>query len=95
MNTFLIILAVILALIGIAGSIVPGLPGPPLSWAAVLVLSFTTAADYSAMFLFKQSGDMGLQHRLGNFNNRASLRPAGTAGRYPVAFYRGICGRAD
>ena len=41
MNTFLIILAVILALIGIAGSIVPGLPGPPLSWAAVLVLSFT------------------------------------------------------
>ena len=52
MNTFLIILAVILALIGIAGSVVPGLPGPPLSWTAVLVLSFTTAADYSAMFLF-------------------------------------------
>lgn len=52
MNTFLIVLAVILALVGIAGSIVPGLPGPPLSWVAVLVLSFTTAADYSALFLF-------------------------------------------
>ena len=52
MNTFLIVLAVILALIGVAGSIIPGLPGPPLSWAALLVISFTTAADYSAMFLF-------------------------------------------
>lgn len=52
METFLIILAIILALVGIAGSVVPGLPGPPLSWAAALVLSFTAAADFSTMFLF-------------------------------------------
>lgn len=52
METFLIILAIIFALVGLAGSIIPGLPGPPLSWAAALVLSFTAAADYSTLFLF-------------------------------------------
>ncbi|MBO4599323.1 MAG: DUF456 domain-containing protein [Bacteroidales bacterium] len=51
MNTFLIILAILLALVGIAGSIIPGLPGPPFSWAALLVLNFTTAADHNATFL--------------------------------------------
>lgn len=51
MNTFLIILAFLLALVGVAGSIIPGLPGPPLSWVAVLVLNFTTAASYSIAFL--------------------------------------------
>ena len=51
MNTLLIILAILLALIGIAGSIIPGLPGPPFSWAALLVLNFTTAADHNATFL--------------------------------------------
>ena len=52
----MIILAVILALVGVAGSIIPGVPGPPLSWAAVLVLSFTAAADYSSLFLFVTAG---------------------------------------
>ncbi|MBR1835641.1 MAG: DUF456 domain-containing protein [Bacteroidales bacterium] len=56
METFLIILAIILALVGIAGSVVPGLPGPPLSWAAVLVLSFTSVADFSSTFLFITAG---------------------------------------
>ena len=51
MNTVLIIVAILLALIGIAGSIIPGLPGPPFSWAALLVLNFTTAADHNASFL--------------------------------------------
>lgn len=51
MNTALIILAVILALIGIAGSVIPGLPGPPLSWAALLLLNLTTAANHSPLFL--------------------------------------------
>ena len=51
MNTLLIILAILLALIGIAGSIIPGLPGPPFSWAALLVLNFTTAADHNATYL--------------------------------------------
>ena len=51
MNTILIIVAILLALIGIAGSIIPGLPGPPFSWAALLVLNFTTAADHNATYL--------------------------------------------
>lgn len=38
MSTFLIILAVVCGLIGIVGSIVPGLPGPPVSWAGLLIL---------------------------------------------------------
>ena len=51
MNTFLIILSILLVLIGIAGSIIPGLPGPPFRWAALLVLYFTTASDHNATFL--------------------------------------------
>ena len=31
------ILAVILALVGILGSIVPGIPGPPISWVGLLM----------------------------------------------------------
>ena len=51
MNTILIILAILLALIGIAGSIIPGIAGPPFSWLALLLLHFTTAADYTPLFL--------------------------------------------
>ena len=51
MNTVLIILAVILALAGIAGAFVPGLPGPPLGWAALMPLHLSTAADYSVALL--------------------------------------------
>ena len=38
METFLAILAIVLGITGIVGSIVPGLPGPPLSWAGLLLL---------------------------------------------------------
>lgn len=51
MNTILIIAAVILILIGLVGSVVPGLAGPPFSWAGLLLLGFTTAAEYSLTFL--------------------------------------------
>lgn len=37
----LCILALILGLVGIAGSIVPGIPGPPLSWAGLLLVYFS------------------------------------------------------
>ena len=40
MSIFLFILAIILVIAGIVGSIVPGLPGPPLSWAGLLVAFF-------------------------------------------------------
>lgn len=40
MSVTLIIFAVIFGIIGIIGSIVPGLPGPPLSWAGLLLAYF-------------------------------------------------------
>ena len=36
-STVLIVLAIILCITGIIGSVVPGLPGPPLSWVGVLL----------------------------------------------------------
>ena len=51
MNTTLIIIAIVLAIVGILGAVIPGLPGPPISWIGLMLLSFTTAADYSPMTL--------------------------------------------
>lgn len=52
MSTILIIIACLCALIGLLGSVIPGLPGPPLSWIALLLIGCSTAADYSVWFLF-------------------------------------------
>lgn len=41
MDVFLIIMAFVCLLVGIVGSIVPGLPGPPISWVGLLVAGFT------------------------------------------------------
>ena len=38
METLIIILAVLAGVIGIAGSILPGLPGTPFSWVGMLIL---------------------------------------------------------
>ena len=51
MNVTLIILAVVLVLLGIVGSVVPAIPGPPLSWAGLLLLHLSSAAQYSTAFL--------------------------------------------
>lgn len=51
MNTLLISLAILLVLLGLVGSVIPALPGPPLSWLALLLLGFSSAADYSVTFL--------------------------------------------
>ena len=40
MSTIIIILAVLAGIIGIAGSILPGLPGPPVSWLGLMLLYF-------------------------------------------------------
>lgn len=54
-STVLIVLAFILCIVGIIGSIVPGLPGPPLSWIGLLLAYLSHrmgGADMSMTFLF-------------------------------------------
>ena len=51
MTYVLIIAAVILALIGIVGAVVPGIAGTPFSFLALLVLSFVKGINYSTEFL--------------------------------------------
>lgn len=43
MDILLLVVGFMLMLIGILGSFLPVLPGPPLSWVGLLVLSFTAA----------------------------------------------------
>ena len=51
MNVVLIILAFICAVIGIIGSVAPGLPGPPIAWVGVLLLFFADGIDISVVAL--------------------------------------------
>ena len=51
MTYVLIIAAVILALVGIVGAVVPGIAGTPFSFLALLVLSFVKGINYSTEFL--------------------------------------------
>lgn len=41
MNTFIIVAAVIFGVLGIVGSVIPALPGPPLSWLGLLLIYFS------------------------------------------------------
>jgi uncharacterized protein YqgC (DUF456 family) len=47
----LAILGSIMIIVGLLGCVLPVLPGPPLSFAALLVLHFTSFADFSSTFL--------------------------------------------
>ncbi|MDR2890892.1 MAG: DUF456 domain-containing protein [Alistipes sp.] len=51
MDIFLAILAVLFGVVGLAGSVAPILPGPPVSWVGLLVLSFTEYYDRPLWFL--------------------------------------------
>lgn len=51
MDTFLIITAIILLLAGIAGCIVPFLPGPPLAYGSLILLQLTSRKPFSEEFL--------------------------------------------
>ena len=47
----LIVASILLAIVGLVGAIVPGIAGPPFSFAAVLVASFIDGVDHSVNFL--------------------------------------------
>ena len=51
MSPLLIILSLLLVLLGLIGSVVPAIPGPPLSWVGLLLLHLSSAAQYSVSFL--------------------------------------------
>lgn len=51
MDYFLVSMGIIFLLLGIAGCFLPVLPGPPLSFAALLFLQFTRWADFETNLL--------------------------------------------
>ncbi len=51
MDWLFITLGILLILVGILGAVLPGLPGPPLSYAALLLLQFTKDPPFSTGFL--------------------------------------------
>ena len=51
MNTVLIIAAILLVLLGLVGSLMPGIPGPPFSFLGIMVLAFVNGINYSWSFL--------------------------------------------
>ena len=50
MDTVLLIIACLLLLAGLAGSILPVLPGPPLGYVGLLLLKLSGYADFSSRF---------------------------------------------
>ncbi len=51
MEILLIILAVIAGLVGLAGSLIPGLAGPPFSWLGLLFIHLSTHGEFTPIFL--------------------------------------------
>ncbi|WP_299797670.1 DUF456 domain-containing protein [uncultured Maribacter sp.] len=51
MDIFLLVLGFILMLVGILGSFLPVLPGPPISWVGLLLLYYTSAITMNWTFL--------------------------------------------
>jgi uncharacterized protein len=51
MDIFLLVLAVMLLIIGLAGCLLPVIPGPPVSFLALVTVHFTRFADFTVTFL--------------------------------------------
>jgi uncharacterized protein len=51
MDYFLLVLAILLVLLGIAGCLLPVIPGPPLNFLSLLVLNFTRWGQFETSFL--------------------------------------------
>ncbi|HLF32775.1 MAG TPA: DUF456 domain-containing protein [Cyclobacteriaceae bacterium] len=52
MDVVLYISGSILTLVGLLGCIIPGLPGPPLNFLALLCLQFSTARPFDSRFMY-------------------------------------------
>ena len=51
MVTVIFIIAFVLLFLGLLGSIIPGLPGPPFSYIGILLIHFFTGSQFSTSFL--------------------------------------------
>ena len=51
MVTVIFIIAFVLLILGLLGSIIPGLPGPPLSFIGMFLIHFFTGTQFSTSFL--------------------------------------------
>ena len=51
MTAFLIAAAIVLAIVGVVGAIVPGIAGPPFSYLGLLSISFLDGVEHSSTFL--------------------------------------------
>ena len=51
MDVLLIVLSILLSLAGIAGCLLPVLPGPPLAYLGLLLLHLTDKVDFSTTHL--------------------------------------------
>ena len=58
MSVLLIVLAVLCVLVGIAGCILPVLPGPPLSFVALLLMRWSGAAEIVGAFVGAFVGEL-------------------------------------
>lgn len=67
MDVFLAILAIVFGIVGLLGSVAPVLPGPPVSWVGLLVLSFTDYYDRPLSFLLVWLGIVVLVTLADNF----------------------------
>jgi uncharacterized protein YqgC (DUF456 family) len=56
MDILWIVLGIIMLLLGIAGSIVPALPGPPLCFVGLLLQQFKSVPPFTATFLWLWAG---------------------------------------
>lgn len=52
MDYFLLILSILLFVFGIIGSVLPALPGPPVSWLGILCLYFVDGIEISSVALW-------------------------------------------
>ncbi|MBN2348832.1 MAG: DUF456 domain-containing protein [Bacteroidales bacterium] len=56
MDYLLLVFAIVFILLGLVGCIIPGLPGPPLSFVGIILLHFTRFAEFSFNTLFILGG---------------------------------------
>lgn len=74
MDILLIIIAGILLCAGLLGSIVKKLPGTPLSYLGIIILNFSSIADYSTFFFVRWGvliiAVQGLDYLIPNWGNK-------------------------